>query len=115
MRYNSQFPKKKMKNTPGYNFERCLVHTVVEIAEKKFKNHSTFARYVWSGPSAVTRWRQIRNISGKRPQSLTIADAFDLANAVGQELPSLCFIVDQKIKGGWAWRDFDKYSEDNQS
>ncbi len=107
--------KNDMKNTAGYNFERCLVHTIIEMAEARFKNHSDFARAVWSGSSAVTRWRQIRNISGKRPQSLTIEDAFALAKAVGQEFPSLCFIVDQKILGGWNWQDFDKYvTEDRQ-
>ncbi len=86
----------------GMAFERELVSTVVDLGRELGMTHSDVARSAWPEiDSSVVRWRQIRNVSGTgRPQNLTLDDAFRLAGAVGQTLPSLCFMVQQKLNLG---------------
>lgn len=103
-----------IENDPGYNFERCLVDMVKRMIEEDgvFDDHSKFARAAWGDDaSSIVRWRQIRNTSGKkkRPQALTLRDAYVIAKACGMALPDLCFRVEQVVRAGWNWRDHDKY------
>jgi hypothetical protein len=86
----------------GMAFERELVATIVELGKELRLTHSDVARRAWPEiDSSVVRWRQIRNVSATgKPQSLTLDDAWRLARAVGQTLPSVCFMVQERLKLG---------------
>lgn len=88
-----------MQEYDAYEFERCFVELVTEMAEQQGMNHSQFAKKAFGDTSsAISRWRKIRNMSASKPQSVTIVDALQMAAALGMDLPSLTFRVDQQYK-----------------
>jgi hypothetical protein len=70
----------------------------VDAARRKLRmSHSELARRAFRDEASdpVGRWRKIRNHN----QHLRLADAFVLAQVVGQDFASICWKVAQHLEG----------------
>lgn len=83
----------------AYIFERKMVEIVVEMAKEQGKNFSQLARETWpTAGNPIGKWRAIRRFDKDKPANIKIADGFRLAQALGVDFPSLCFLVNERLK-----------------
>lgn len=89
----------------SFEFERCFVESIIDMAEQKGWTHSELARRAFPEKGDYRRkWRDIRGTKSVKPQKLTIADAATLARCVGKEVPEVCFVVNERLKNGWTYQ-----------
>ena len=81
-------------------FEREFVRQVSRMAADQGLNYSQLARRAFrTDASPEVKWRQIRNVSkAGKPQRLSLTDACQLAEALGQYFPALCFTVWESLR-----------------
>lgn len=92
----------------SFEFERCYVESIIDIAENLGWTHSELARRAFPEKKDYRRkWRDIRGTKSVLPQKLTIADAATLARIVNKEVPEICFIVSERLKHGWTYQPPD--------
>jgi len=105
----------------GYTRERCFIGIICQKLKAKGIRHSPAARVVFGGhKEPVNAWRSLRNPSAKRrkPRGLSLAEAYDLAELVGEPLLSLLVETDHAVKAGWTLEKDDPSSwcqEDDES
>lgn len=86
----------KLEPMKGHEFERILVETMVDIAERKGFKHQPLAIAAWKDKKDPgTKWRKIRN--GTEPRGFQIDDAYDLALAMGVSFVELCGMAQGRL------------------
>lgn len=76
----------------GFEYERLIVQTLVELAEQRGIKAAPLARTAWPEyVDGATKWRKIRN--GDPPQELAVRDAHDLAKVMNISMVELCGLV----------------------
>ncbi|XXJ19872.1 hypothetical protein ACR42D_10075 [Desulfovibrio caledoniensis] len=89
-----------MKIDLSQAFERALVDLVCQLAEDQGLNYAQFAKKAYGDTydeqSAVVKWRRQRREDN--PQSVSIANAYLLAQGLGMELPDLIFRTQAKLR-----------------
>ena len=82
----------------GYEYERLIVQTLVELSERRHIKAAPLARSAWpEHADGATKWRKIRN--SEPPQELSVRDAYALAKALGVSMVELCGLVAGKELG----------------
>ena len=83
--------------------ERAYVSLVAERAEFRGYKKGAFAAMLWPWMNpkvAATRWNAIREkaVHTGKPQNVTIADAFRMADALGEDIGYLMAIAKENVK-----------------
>lgn len=75
----------------GIDFQKAFVEALVALATKQRLNASDLAKAAWSVDfkDPIGRWRKVR---GGR-QALSLADAYEMAKALGVSLADVCGIA----------------------
>lgn len=84
-------------------FERAYVALVTERAAARGYKKGEFAAKLWPWMKpkvAATRWNAIRDkaVHTGKPQSVTIADALRMADALGEDVGYLMVIAKEKVR-----------------
>ena len=83
----------------AYIFERKMVEVVIELAQEQGKNFSQLAKETWpNAGNPVGKWRAVRRFDKDKPANIKIADGYRLAESLGMDFPSLCFLVNERMK-----------------
>ena len=86
----------------GFLFERCFVSFVSKLALERCGSHSEFGRLVFTdAESPINTWRNIRNGNRGKLRDITLKEAFQMAEALGTDLETLCWKVQKELEGGW--------------
>lgn len=81
-------------NMNGYDFERCLVETIEQLAELRGIKQEPMAKKAFPDfKSPGARWRQIRNLG----QRLAVRDAVELAEILGMSFVEVCGLAQAKL------------------
>lgn len=91
------------KNDFPQMFERAFVALVTERAAARGYRKGEFAAMLWPWMKpkvAATRWNAIRDkaIPTGKPQSVTIADALRMADALGEDVGYLMVIAKENVR-----------------
>lgn len=82
-----------------YEFERCMVELIGEIALAKNMTHADMARAAFpDAGNAVGKWQAIKKWARTAPAALRVRDAVALAHAVGVDFSSLTFQTSERMK-----------------
>lgn len=85
----------------GFDFERALVDTVVEMYMKMGESHAWFARQLYPDVSdPFSKWSIVRNphSTNKKPKRVTLAEAHAYATILRVDFASLAFRVQERMK-----------------
>jgi hypothetical protein len=76
-----------------------MVDFFTELIDARGISHAQAAREIWpEHGDPPKKWRTIRSMAVKKPQSLTVSDAVRLASYLGRDLGSVCWHVQQLIE-----------------
>lgn len=96
--------KWELINMNGYDFERCVIETIAELADLKGIKQDPMAVAAWpQSKSPGARWRQMR--STKIAQRLPIGDACELCSALGMSFIEVCGLAQAKLMQKKAGQD----------
>ena len=84
-------------------FERAYVALVTERAASRGDKKGEFAAMLWPWMNpkvAATRWNAIRDkaVHTGKPQSVTIADALRMADALGEDVSYLMVVAKENVR-----------------
>ncbi|XPV75163.1 MAG: hypothetical protein ACNI27_11020 [Desulfovibrio sp.] len=83
----------------GLEFERQFVQLVAEHVEASEMTHADFGRRAF-GSEGPRMWRKIRDPQNAgSPRKLTLAEAYQIADALGVEFPTLVWQIHQRVAG----------------
>lgn len=96
--------KWELINMNGYDFERCVIETIAELADLKGVKQDPMAVAAWPQcKSPGARWRQMR--SAKIAQRLPIGDACQLCAILGMSFIEVCGLAQAKLMQKKAGQD----------
>ncbi|WP_027361120.1 hypothetical protein [Halodesulfovibrio aestuarii] len=85
-----------MKNSMA--FEKKFVEVVCEKIEELGISHNEFGRRAFGPPDGGRLWRSIRGVEGKKkPRKIAIHEAYDIAEVLGTDLPTLLWHVEKQF------------------
>lgn len=88
-------------NEEDMTFERLFFETALERAKKKKLSKRAIAKMLFwehSNPERAMQALQGKTSSGK-PQRLTLAEAYRLANIIGEDFAKYCTMIEYKMAG----------------